>query len=221
MAKKRGSRRFNSAVSAEKNKDKVDDFIKDLLHGTIEESKELAIVDKTLANSRWSIKYYTNANDQITEHTYQATKAGNLLRKAAPIMIGSVVIVEDISPNDNPQFVIIGVLDKDSIKEVKKIHEISYQRTLLRINKQEFADVNGDPLRAYWIDNRILAQNSMDTVNEDNEAGIEFGNISENEDNEEKKEEQKNVVVKKKTIKKTYKTIRDVDESLNVNVDDI
>lgn len=220
MTKKRGSRRFNSAVSAEKNKDKVDDFIKDLLHGTVEENKELAVVDKTLANSRWSIKYYTNSNDQITEHTYQSTKSGNLLRKAAPIMIGSVVIVEDISPNDNPQFVIIGVLDKDSIKEVKKIHEMSYQRTLLKISKQEYADINGNPLRPYWIDSRVLAQNSMDTVNEDKEAGIEFGNISES-DSEEKKEEQQNVVVKKKPTKRTYKTIRDVDDSLNVNIDDI
>jgi hypothetical protein len=218
MGKKRGSRRFNAAVSSEKNKDKVNDFIKDILHGTLEENKELAIVDKTLANSRWSVKYYTKSKDQITEYTYQAIKAGNLLRKAAPIIIGSVVIIEDISPNDIPQFVIIGVLGKDDVKEIKKIHEMSYERTLHRINNKEYADVNGNPLRAYWIDARVLNQNSIDTVN-DEEAGIEFGIISEKESEEE--EAKPTIVATKKPTKRTFKTVRDVDESLNVNIDDI
>ena len=213
--KKRGSRRFNSAVSSEKNKMKLDEFINEVIKGTVNENKELAYVEKSLSNSRWSVKYYTqrqDRNNRVTtiEHTYQATKAGNLLKSAAPISVGSVVLLENVSCNETPQFIITCVFDKESIKEFKKIYEVAYERIL---NKLE----NGEDVRPFWVDNRIFNQDIIAEQQQD--TGIEFGYDDSDEEENNKKEE----TIIQKPKKRTFKTISTVEEeeASDVDIDNI
>lgn len=216
--KKRGSRRFNSAVSAEKNKDKIDDFISDVIQGVVDEKIELATVDKALSNSRWTIKYYTKTKDnQIHEHIHQATKAGNLLKSAAPIMAGSVVMIENASLNDSPQFIIKCVFSKENIKDFKKVYETSYERVLMKLKNKEHFDEKGNLYRIFWVDERIFNQDLSGNNNEDSLGGVIFSYS----DNEEEPEE----IIKpvEKPVKRTFKTISHAtkDDELEVDIDNI
>ncbi len=216
--KKRGSRRFNSAVSAEKNKDKIDDFISDVIQGIVEENIELASVDKALSNSRWTIKYYTKTKDnQIHEHLYQATKAGNLLKSAAPIMPGSVVMIENVSLNNSPQFIIKCVFSKDNIKEFRKIYETSYERVLTKLKNKQEADEKGNPYRLFWVDERIFNSDLSGNNNEDGLGGVVFG-YSDNEE-----EDQELIKPVEKPVKRTFKTVSHAtnDDELEVDIDNI
>ncbi len=201
--RKRGSRRFNSAVSAEKNKFKIDEFINDVIQGTVADNVELAFVEKTLSNSCWSIKYYTQMRDKqnrvsTVEHVYQATKSGNLLKSAAPIMIGSVVVVENISFNSKPQYTITCVFDKESIKDFKKVYNAAYENTLSKIKNGE------DDLRLFWVDERIFNQEIFGNQAEE-ESGIIFSYDSDNHSEEDVTEEEIKKLEKPK--KRTFKTV--------------
>ena len=220
--RKRGSRKFNAAVSAEKNQNKIYDFLDDLTVGTVQDNLELAIVEKTLANSRWVIKYYTRTvdkknNQTIIEHTYQATKAGNLMRKAAPIYPGSIVLVENVSANDTPQFIIIASLDKKNIAEFKKVYEDSYESVKVRLNAGIQFDNKGNALRLFWVDDRIfnaeLAANDAST-----EGVIEFDYGEDEEEDEDEKPKEGEATKKPEPPKKrTYKTITNDDDDLDVD----
>jgi hypothetical protein len=216
--RKRGSRRFNSAVSSEKNKLKIDEFMNDVVQGTVADNIELAYVEKTLSNSYWSIKYYTQIRDKqnrisTVEHVYQASKSGNLLKSAAPIMVGSVVVVENISFNSKPQYTIMCVLDKESIKDFKKLYSISYENTLNKIK-------NGDTdLRLFWVDDRIFNQEITGNQAED-EAGIIFS--YESDDKSEEEEEDKKLEKPKKRTFKTVAVMETEDNAVSdVDIDNI
>jgi hypothetical protein len=117
--RKKGSRAFTPAVSAEKNNQIVNNFISSVLTRTVGSTIRLGSVNKSLGDARWEVRFYTqNANGNTIENTVQCTKAGNLSRRGVFIASSSIVVIDDIGSN---HYQIIGCLSKDDIREFKKI----------------------------------------------------------------------------------------------------
>jgi hypothetical protein len=117
--RKKGSRAFTPAVSAEKNNQVVNNFISSVITGTVTSTIRLGSVNKSLGDARWEVRFYTRSNNgNAIENVVQCTKAGNLSRRGVFIASSSIVVIDDIGSN---HYQIIGVLSKDDVREFKKI----------------------------------------------------------------------------------------------------
>jgi len=175
--RKRGSRAFTPAVSAEKNNQIVSNFISSIFTNKVNNTTRLGSVNKSLGDARWEVRFYTqNANGNAIENTVQCIKAGNLSRRGVFIASSSIVIIDDIGGN---HYQIIGVLSKDDIRELKKI------------------DSN-----IFWIPEQLFNMDAKDD-NETDDIIFEEAHDEEEEPEEEKKVpyKRKNIVNKDVILK--------------------
>jgi len=222
---KRGTRKFTPAVSAEKNNQAVEELISDVVDGVVPDTIELGYVNKSLGDGRWQVIFYSqkigaDKKQTVIENTIQAIKSGHLSKKGAYIGIGSVVVMENIGCGEKPLYQIIGVFNKDFIREFDKIYQTSYENVRKKLMNGEVFDSKNRAYRLFWVDQRIF--DAGKSIAED-VGGIEFDYQDDEEESnseEEKKKVEEKVKYKKKDVVRKFVGAGD-DSGGEVDIDNI
>lgn len=191
--RKKGSRAFTPAVSAEKNNQTVSTFISSIYDNSISETIKLGSVNKSLGDARWEVSFYSkDKRGNTVEHNVQCIKAGNLSRRGVFISTSSIVIIDDIGNN---LYQIIGVLSKDDIREFKKI------------------DSN-----IFWVPERLF---NSEAVEDDDKEDIIFEQHEEEEKEEVEEIKPQKVAYKRKNIINKDVVVFDDNNDNDIDIDDI